>query len=651
MYHLDDEMLNDTSDPRFADVVARRFSRRSMLTGGMAGAAAFLAGGALVAPSRAAAAPPDSGHRRGHGSRPLLGFEPIALGFGDEVAVPAGYTARVLVPWGTPLLGSYPAFVPGTPSLVAGGNTADHQAQQVGAHHDGMHYFPIDRGHRGSERGLLVVNHEYVDEGYLHTGANQPSSWLAAQKPAWTLEQVLKSQNAHGVSVIEIERTRHGWRVVRSSRNRRITANTPMRFEGPAAGHRLLRTTADGEGRNPLGTVNNCAHGYTPWGTYLTCEENFNGYFRLDPGAYDPEHAALNSRYGVGGDRNNWATQDPRFVVTPAEANEPNRFGWVVEIDPFDPASTPVKRTALGRVKHEGAFVHTTRGGRVVVYLGDDQANEYIYKFVSSGNWRSMRARGRSPLDDGTLYVARFDDDGGGQWLPLVHGSGLLTAANGFADQGDVLVKTRLAASAVGATPMDRPEWVAVDPRTGSVYCTLTNNTSSAKVVNGPNPRKPNPWGQIVRWEEHRGDHAATTFRWDLFVLAGPGRDSATPDGSTVAAEDAFGSPDGLWVDPDGRVWIQTDGAQPGGANDQMLAADPNVVDAHGAPEIRRFFTGVSSAEVTGVITTPDQRTMFVNVQHPGEGGGSVWPNDDGLTTPRSATVVITRNDGGVIGA
>jgi len=653
--HEDDEIVNDSNEPHFTTVAAGALSRRSVLTGGVAGFAAFVAGSRLLGGSPAfaehagstSAADTENGRRTAR----LLGFDAIPLGFGDEVVVPSGYSARPFIPWGTPLLGSFPAFVPGTPPLVPGGNTASDQAEQVGMHHDGMHYFPLEHG-RGGERGLLVVNHEYTDEGYLHTGVTQSSTWLTEQKAAWTLEMVRKSQNAHGVSVIEIRRRQNGdWRVARSQFNRRVTANTPMTFSGPAAAHRLLRTSADPAGRTPLGTVNNCAHGYTPWGTYLACEENFNGYFRLDAGSYDAEHAALNARYGVGGDRNNWATNDPRFVVRAAEPNEPSRFGWVVEIDPFDPGATPVKRTALGRMKHEGAFIHVTRGGRVVAYMGDDQANEYIYKFVSAVNWKSLRARGRSPLDEGVLYVAKFADDGSGEWLPLVHGRGPLTAANGFADQGDVLVKTRMAASALGATPMDRPEWTSVDPNTGMVYCTLTNNTSATKVVNAPNPRKPNRWGHIVRWEEARGNHTATTFSWDLFVLAGPGRDSATPDGSTILAEDAFGSPDGLWVDPDGRVWIQTDGAQPQGANDQMLAANPYVEDAQGTPEIRRFFTGVTNGEVTGVITTPNQRTMFANIQHPGEGGGSTWPQDDGLATPRSATVVITKDDGGEIGS
>jgi hypothetical protein len=422
-----------------------------------------------------------------------------------------------------------------------------------------------------------------------------------------------------------------------------------MSFSGPAAGHRLVRTGADPDGIRPVGTLNNCANGSTPWGTYLTCEENFNGYFRLEAGTYTAEQQALTARYGVGGDNKRWATHDPRFRVSPQEPNEPNRFGWVVEIDPEDPSSTPVKRTALGRVKHESAHVHVSKGGRVVVYTGDDQVNEYVYKFVSAKNWRAMRAQGRSPLDEGTLYVARFNDDGSGTWLPLVHGRGPLTAANGFADQGDVLVKTRLAASALGATRMDRPEWVTVDENTGMVYLTLTNNTSAAKQVNAANPRKPNTWGHIIRWAEDRGHHTSTSFTWDLFVIAGQGRSSG--DGSTVSDEDGFGSPDGLWADPDGRVWIQTDGRQPEDANDQMLVANPYVRDSAGTPEMRRFLTGVIGCEVTGIITTPDQRTMFINIQHPGESGGSTWPHNDAFATPRSATVVISKDDGGVIGS
>ncbi|MGY1773810.1 PhoX family protein [Blastococcus sp. SYSU D00813] len=638
----EDVPTNPSTAPHLMAVAEARLSRRGVLAGGFLAAAGFLTAG-LIDPPAAAARPGGGGDGGGGPRGGRLGFQPIPPSTADEVVVPRGYTARPFIPWGTPILGSFPAFVPGTPGEPGGvptGNTAAQQAEQIGMHHDGMTYFPLHNGPRGNDNGLLVLNHEYTDEFYLHTG-----TYTAGYVPT-TAEGVRKSQNAHGVAVVEVQRGRNGqWEVVRSRRNRRITASTPMSFSGPAAGHRLVRTAADGQGRTPLGTFNNCANGETPWGTYLTCEENFNGYFRVD-GTLTGENKANADRYGVGGDRNGWARHDDRFVVTDRDPNEPNRFGWVVEIDPFDPTSTPVKRTALGRLKHEDATVHVSRGGRVVVYMGDDQAGEHVYKFVSARNWQSMRAQGKSPLDEGTLYVARFDDDGSGEWLPLVQGQGPLTAANGFADQGDVLVKTRLAATAVGATPMDRPEWTAVDPRTGTVFVTLTNNSSASAAPNAANPRRANPWGHIVRWDEQGGDHTATRFRWDLFLLAGPG---GGVEGSTIAPEDAFGSPDGLWIDPDSRAWIQTDGSQPGSANNQMLAADAGARwDAE--PEVRRFLTGVRGCEVTGIAVTPDRRTMFVNLQHPGENGGSTWPRLDGINTPRSATVVITKDDGGVIG-
>ncbi len=625
-----------TTSPTFAQIVERTASRRSVMAAGAVGLAGFLT------TSVVGASPVAASGQGIIGKRSLLGYEGVPLGYGDDVVVPTGYTARAFIPWGTPITGSYPAFVPG-------GNTAAEQEQQVGMHHDGMHFFPHHDGPKGNRRGVLVVNHEYTDENFLQTGTS-----TTPPKASWTAEMVRRSQAAHGVSVIEVREEEHGeWSVIRSALNRRITANTPMSFSGPAAGHRLVRTTVDPTGQKPVGTFNNCSNGYTPWDTYLTCEENFNGYFRVDQPAvgatpYPTETTSLISRYNVGGDRNNWATQDSRFVVTTAEPNEPNRHGWVVEIDPFDPFSRPIKRTALGRLKHESVYLHESKGGRVVAYTGDDQVNEHMYKFVSALNWQSARARGRSPLDEGILYVARFNDDGSGDWLPLVHGQNGLTAANGYADQGDVLVKTRQAASIVGATRMDRPEWVACDPNTGAVYLTLTNNTSSAKVLNAANPRLPNPWGHIIRWHEQDNDHTATRFDWDLFLLAGQGRSSG--DGSTIPDDAAFGSPDGIWTDEAGRVWIQTDGAQPGGANDQMLAADPYRTDETGAPLVRRFLTGVRGAEVTGVAATPDNRTMFINLQHPGDGRSSTWPRLDGITTPRSGTVVITKDDGGVIG-
>jgi secreted PhoX family phosphatase len=639
-HDADDLPSSPETAPHFQEVLQARLSRRSVLRGGMLAAAGFMTT-RLYADTPAAYAAPKAPVGGGAG---LLGFQPVALSTLDEVVVPKGYRATPFIPWGTPLRPDGPTLVPGSQPLVPDGNTAADQEQQVGMHHDGMHYFPLGSGALGSGHGLLVVNHEYTDEGYLHTATTTRPA-----REQYTVDMVRKSQAAHGVSVLEVRQAQAGrWTVQASSANRRITATTPMTFSGPAADSRLLDTGRPADGSTPVGTFNNCSHGVTPWNTYLTCEENFNGYFGVVTGGYAAEDAALQKRYGVGGDSYRWTTHDKRFEVTPAQPNEPNRFGWVVEIDPFTSDSTPVKRTALGRMKHEGAFVQVADDGRVVVYMGDDQVNEYVYKFVSARPWRDMVDNDRSPLDEGTLYVAEFKSNGTGRWLPLVHGQRGLTARDGFRDQGDVLVKTRQAADVLGATRMDRPEWTTVDPRTGMVYLTLTNNTSSAKVENAVNPRTPNRWGHILRWEESGGRHTATTFSWDLFLLAGQGRGSG--DDSTIAADDACGSPDGLWADPDGRIWIQTDGAQPGGANDQMLAADPTRRDSSGAPELRRFLTGVRGCEVTGVITTPDQRTMFVNLQHPGDDGENTWPTGDGYDVPRSATVVVVKDDGGVIG-
>jgi secreted PhoX family phosphatase len=409
---------------------------------------------------------------------------------------------------------------------------------------------------------------------------------------------------------------------------------------------------------SPIGTLNNCAHGVTPWNTYLACEENWNGYFGTDDASWVA--TPLQARYGVtkAGFSYNWHKAQPRFDLA-VNANELNHFGWVVEIDPFDPDSRPVKRTALGRIKHEGATC-TERKGRVVVYTGDDENGDYLYKFVGSAPWRVLRALRKSPLDHGTLYVARFNADGTGAWLPLVFGSGPLTAANGWANQADVLIRTRMAADAVGATRLHRPEWVTVHPQTNEVLFTLTNGTGNSAPVNSG--RDPNPYGHIVRVNE--SNVSFTAFEWDVFLLAGdPAYDPSVPAGQPI-----FGSPDGIWVDPDGIVWIQTDISNSSQnlasrgydniGNNQMLAAIPET------GELKRFLTGPRGCEITGVTMTPDQRTMFINVQHPGE-STTFWNNQFGAPSPanpktvsswpfggrpRSATVVIRKIGGGKIG-
>jgi secreted PhoX family phosphatase len=419
------------------------------------------------------------------------------------------------------------------------------------------------------------------------------------------------------VSVVELARTNGQWHTVNAGGYaRRIHVNTPVEFSGPVAGSALLENPA---GNQPKGTVNNCANGYTPWGTYLTCEENFNGYFG-STGEWTRTEAQR--RYGFSaGSSYGWHLFDERFDLSnPDYINEDKRFGWIVEIDPMNPGSVPVKRTALGRLKHEGIAIVEGLSGRIVGYMGDDERNDYIYKFVSDANWRFMRAHGKHPLDEGKLYVAKFNDDGTGDWLELTINNPAL-AAN-FSDQAEVLVFARQAADILGATPMDRPEWTTVGPN-GLVYCTLTNNTARA-VPNAPNPLAPNPDGHIIRWLDSK-HHTGLTFNWDIFAIAE----------STHGTEESFASPDGLWADPEGRLFIETDGSQHDGLNDQLLVADI------GTGEIKRLFEGVFRAEVTGITTTPDRRTLFCNLQHP----------DPSTTVPRDATIVITRKDGGIVGS
>ena len=681
---MDDAIVNPSTYPSFADVLASVESRRRFLkAGGGAAALAFIGGCAASA---------GGGHASGRAV--TLGFTPVSSFGNDTVVVPSVYRVQVLYAWGDPIgKAGLPAGQPAWSGDAT--ETAAEQELQAGAHHDGMHFFPLSGAgvvdDASNRRGLLVMNHEYVDQGLLFNDG----------MANWSLAKVRKSQAAHGVSVIEVVAGDAGWQVVRPSRYaRRVTGYTPVRFSGPAAGN------TGPEGR---GTLNNCANGYTPWGTYLTCEENFNGYFGAavtdasgkvtNDATYKP--TALDARYGLNnaGFGYNWHHHDPRFNLRTAEGTrEATHFGWVVEIDPADPDAVPVKRTALGRIKHEGAETTIAVDGRVVVYMGDDQAGEYIYKFVSRGRYNAGdRAANRDILDEGTLYVARFDAGatagdrmGTGVWLPLTLDNPAI--AREFASLGAMLVNTRRAADLAGATRMDRPEWIAANPTAkGEVYCTLTNNATRG-VGNGPavdeaNPRANNRYGHIIRWREAGGDTAATTFEWDIFVMGGDPTIAANTSANgqngsaNVNRDNFFGSPDGLWFDRAGRLWIQTDistsalgqGSGAGGyvnmPNNMMLAA--NTVTG----EIKRFLTGPKGCEVTGIAETPDGRTMFINIQHPGEGAGdnsnpadkeypirvSTWPGNQGhgfgasapqaKRRPRSATVVITRADGGLIGA
>ncbi|QKS84264.1 PhoX family protein [Pseudomonas bijieensis] len=615
-------------------------SRRSFISAGaLCGAAMFL-GGNLLSRSVLAAAVSE-------GNSKLLGFNSIAAATADTITLPPGYKSSVLISWGQPLQKNAPAFDP------SGNGTARAQEVQFGDNNDGMSLFPFPGD---NNRALMAINNEYTNYRYLFPHGGQPQS----------AEDVHKAQASEGVSVIEVQRRRGQWQFVQESRyNRRIHGNTPIRLRGPAAGHDLLKTSADKSGKKVLGTFQNCANGMTPWGTYLTCEENFTDCFGSSKS--DLQFDEAQKRYGatVTSREINWHLFDPRFDLA-KNPNELNRHGWVVEIDPFDPQSTPVKRTALGRFKHENAALAQTNDGRAVVYMGDDERGEFIYKFVSREriNPRNAKAN-RNLLDHGTLYVARFDAGDGnpdhpkgkGQWIELTHGKNGLDASSGFADQAEVLIHARLAASAVGATRMDRPEWIVVSPKDGQVYCTLTNNSKrgeDGQPVDGPNPRAKNVYGQILRWRTDRDDHASKSFSWDLFVVAGnPTVHAGTPKAgsSNINAQNMFNSPDGLGFDKAGRLWILTDGDSSnagdfaGMGNNQMLCADPN------SGEIRRFMVGPVGCEVTGISFAPDQKALFVGIQHPGENGGSTFPEHLPNGKPRSSVMVITREDGGVIGA
>ncbi len=620
--------IHEVSDP----------ARRLVLHSGLAA----LAGGVLPAWLGGCAISP--GEPRSTMSGALFSFKGIPTASNDTLVVPDGYVADVIAAWGEPIgvPGNMPAFEPG------GGNTALEQAVQMGMHHDGIEYFPLV----GSKRGLLAMNHEYTDDGLLHTDGMK----------TWSAEKVRKSQAAHGVSVIEIEEKNGAWRMVRPSRYARChTAATPFTLQGPAAGHPMIRTSADPAGRTVKGTLNNCASSKTPWGTYLSGEENFAAYF--DAGDQLDAHQRRWGMRKSSGYR--WSEHDERFNAM-KHPNEPNRFGWVVEIDPMDPDATPIKRTALGRAAHEGAWVAVTRDGRAIVYSGEDARFEYIYKFVSRDRIAPGGARAnRELLDHGTLYVARYDADGTGRWMALLQGQGPLTSANGFADQGEVMIKSRQASDLLGATKMDRPEWLAIDPKNGEVYCTLTNNSSRGAKgmpgVDAANPRADNVMGQIIRWKES-GDFDALSFTWNHLVLAGDPA-NARPEAKGNIKGDLFACPDGIAFDSRGVLWIQTDahatvmykGEMERIGNNQMLACDPRT------GEIRRFLTGPINSEVTGVSWTPDMRTMFVNIQHPGETPSdrsdpaqpdrySRWPSATPGARPRSATVVVRKRDGGVIG-
>ena len=710
---------NTSTNPSFDSVLSARLSRRSLLKGSMGLAASSFFGISLAACGGGdSPAPADKVLK--------LDFTAVPKGLADAVVVPSGYTSSVLFRLGDPISASVGDY------LNNGTDSGTSHALRAGDHHDAIQYFGMGAGGvynpSASDRGLLAMNHEAISPLFVH--ANGPT---IVNNVRTVNDEVVKELNLHGVSIIEVTRTGSTFAYSKSSTyNRRITTNTEMVLSGPSAKTAAMITKYSTDGSRTRGTVNNCAHGYTPWGTYLTCEENWAGYFRRvtanDNAKRTVRELASFARYGVAGNgRELWATvtatdpNDTTFSRWNTEKlgasadgsddfrNVSNTYGWIVEIDPFNATSTPRKRTAMGRFSHEGAWLGPVVAGRPLVwYQGDDSRNEYIYKYVSTANWDAADAgrglaAGDKYLDDGKLYVAKFNADGTGTWLELRLGVNGITSANStyaFADQADVILNSRLAADAAGATKMDRPEWGAVNPKNGEVYMTLTNNNSTLRTLastDAANPRfyndprttgtaqRGNPNGHIIRWAEDGGNVASTSFKWDIFLFGSRSTsDAKNINVSGLTANNDLSSPDGLWFGSSGLLWIQTDdGAYTDVTNCMLLAAIPGKVgdggkqtivntdaaatksvDTYvgaqlGDDKLRRFLVGPKDCEITGITETPDRKAIFVNIQHPGEDTtaanfaagtfNSTWPGG-GTSRPRSATIVITRNDGGEIG-
>ncbi|GLS43312.1 PhoX family protein [Methylobacterium brachythecii] len=629
--------MSDTdhpAGPTIGEIITQRLSRRDVMRGSLAAAAAST----LIGPGSTAAAEAEPGG--------VFDFPELKAGVDETLHVAEGYRADVLLRWGDPLFADAPDFDPTA-------QTAEAQRRQFGYNNDFVGFIPLDGDGR---RGLLTVNHEYTNGELMFAGlvANTRKEALTALNA----DQVAVEMAATGGSVVEIARGATGWHpVIGSPYTRRITSDTPMAITGPAAGHARLQTKADPTGRTVLGTINNCSGGITPWGTWLSGEENIHYYFTgsLPEGHAESDNAKA---MGMGGPFFGWGRFHDRFDLG-KEPNEANRFGWVVEIDPHDAASTPKKRTALGRFKHEGAAGVINRDQRYVVYLGDDERFQHIYRFVSAGTVGKTRADNADILDSGTLSVARFAADGTGRWLPLVHGENGLDASAGFASQADVLIETRRAAKKLGATPMDRPEDIEANPKTGRVYVMLTNNAKrTADQVDAANPREKNLYGHIIEISPDEGDHDATTFRWEVLVRCG-GPESGASFGAATSADGWFGMPDNCAFDGRGRLWIATDGnsRKATGRADGIWALE---TDGTRRGTGRHFLRVPVGAEMCGPCFTPDDESFFVAVQHPGESDDEAvpanydkpstrWPDFRPDMPPRPSVVVVTRKAGGPI--
>ncbi|MCZ1179102.1 PhoX family protein [Acinetobacter pittii] len=722
-YHEDQELDNNTSDNiHFRDILEQHISRRSLITKVASGAVALTLASTLTGCNDS---DDDSGSNNG-GTTPVdpnkkpekLTFTPVAKNLHDIVTVPEGYEANVIYALGDSINPDIDEWddnnIPSGPSFQF----------RSGDCHDGMHFFGLNNSTNRfdesvSAQGLLVMNHEYINQTFLHP---KGPTKVNGHRPE---DEVIRETNAHGVSIVHIKKDAATQQVTidkNSIFNRRITASTVMEFAGAAAGSNLLATRFSPAGRQTRGTHNNCGNGYTPWGTYLTTEENFIGYFArstTDDALRTPEEIIALKRYGLkagSGSRYGWETaigqvesQDlydrwnadvKGTQATQDYRNGPNTFGWMVEIDPFDNRLNPVKRTSLGRFAHEDSACRAVAGQPLAFYMGDDSRGEYIYKFVSSAVWDAKDvnrgyAAGDKYMNAGKLYVAKFNNDGSGQWIELAYGKNGLNESNTtypFKSQADVVTFARLAGDSVGATKMDRPEWCTVNPVNGEVYVTLTNNSNRGKdyatdaanprnytdLYNGTKEQKGNVNGHIIRFKETDDKTTAETFKWDIYLFGAEASMASNINLSGLTDNNDLSSPDGMWFDPRGVLWIQTDdGAYTDVTNCMMLAALPGQI-GDGAPAttsngqqtlvgakvtdstLRRFLVGPKQCEITGIAMTPDYKAIFINVQHPGEDSASYatpesnWPatqKDPSNKTarPRSATVVITRKDGGVI--
>jgi secreted PhoX family phosphatase len=673
------------------DIMTRRLmSRRSFLkaNAGVAAAAPLF----TIVPSLLYSS--DAKATSGDGLR----FTPIKGSSADKVIVPPDYKAEVLVRWGDAILPDYADLDTTDLEVLKTEAGAQAQAGQFGFNCDYNGFFPWkDAYSTNSSRGLLGVNHEYTSDEIMFPGWAQPDlETFINEHPA----AVQTMKNAHGISIVEVrwDSGTGRWYYEKSSPyNRRLTGDSPMEITGPAAGHELLQTSTDETGTQVHGTLNNCAGGKTPWGTYLTCEENFDQYFGNYEGLLlqiqDDDDCSptlrkaedYHGRIPLPGalSRRGWELVDKRFDVG-HEPNEAFRFGWVVEIDPYDPHFVPKKRTALGRFKHEGATSAVTKDNRIAIYSGDDARFEYLYKFVSDGTYDpDNRDANLHLLDSGVLHVAKFKEDGSGEWIPLLYGECGLDETNGFTNQGDVLINSRRAGDIVGATPLDRPEDVEPSPETGKVYVVLTNNTqregngttdAQGRLVSmspdAVNPRAPNETGHILEITEAGDDAAAGSFHWEIFILCGNPEDPegsflTTLDGAPVDPRSTYfagypyadrispiGAPDNVAFDRRGNLWIATDG-QTGDLNlDEPINDGVYAVPTGGRDRgyLRQFLSGPVGCEICGPEFTPNSTTFFCNIQHPGEGGTvedpiSNWP-DGGTSQPRPSVVAVTKSSG-----